>query len=131
MLIPIMGATMRRKTLFMVILLYTASLVSIPVLAETVVVSDEDYGYGNFSWAYAYVEGWYEYGPPIPEFYYVEHDWDYGVDSDYPYGIYDVVMEDGGGVGYPYAWTKTEVWLYNAYGEPFEDSEAYAYIDTF
>jgi len=98
------------------------------VSAELAFAEDEDYGYGRFSVAYAYVSGWYDPSEPII-YYNCHHEAGYWVDPNYPYGGYlrVTVYPGEGNTGYP-AYTYTTVYLYDAFGNEFKDSQARAML---
>jgi hypothetical protein len=84
--------------------------------------------YGSFSWAYAYVGGWW-WGTSYCGLSGggCTHSWNYWIDPNYPYGK-DPKMTNFSSCGYNYAWTKTVVKLQDSFGYWFIDSQALASI---
>ena len=118
-----MGKLGKHVVIWFILSLITISLGFITVSATP--VEDEDLDIGDFSWAYAYVAG-EVVGSTIHA---TDRAWGWWVDPNYPYGGYVILN------GWPpicdydaCIYTSTEVKLYNAWGELFTDSYAYAVV---
>lgn len=98
------------------------SFILVPVLAY--LVRDEDYGYGKYADAYAYVSRNFFNGV----FYQVHHDWKFRPKASGTLSIsYSGYPAEGGQA--TYAWTVTEISVLNPSTGKFElDCYALAYI---